>query len=93
MSRDPREAFLWLESIVLSCGACGPDMDRAMESVRTALDRLSNRTDDPLQDAADALHRAEAVADRHYHGAHGEAYRREIVSAAVSVGRALALRG
>lgn len=60
--------------------------------IRAGLRERLAEPEDPLEDAADALQRAEAAL-RGYHGRHGEAILHEIISAAVSVGRARALRG
>ena len=91
MDEHPLAILGRLQTLLLraGCGQCAPDVQWTLE----ALERALGGSADPLEDARHALRRAEQHLDRQYQGRHGEALRHEIVSAAVSVGRALALRG
>ena len=89
MAESARDILARLSAYLTHCDKCNPDIWREVERLEAAL----GADTDPLEDARHALLRAEQHLDRRYHGKHGEAIRHEIVSAAVSVGRALALRG
>lgn len=91
MEQHPLEVFARLQSLLsrAGCQRCDPDIQWTMD----ALERSLGGSPDPLEDARHALGRAAYRVEREYQGPHGEAIRREIASAATSVGRALALRG
>ena len=85
---DPLVIYERLWARLSQCGECDPDGEGELQRLEAAL----GATGDPIEDARRALERAEQSL-RTYHGPHPEAIRHELVQAAVSVGRALALRG
>ena len=89
MAESARDILVRLSAYLTQCDKCNPDIWREVERLEAAL----GANVDPLEDARQALLRAEQHLDRRYYGPHGQAIRHEIVQAAVSVGRALALRG
>jgi cellobiose-specific phosphotransferase system component IIA len=82
---DPLKALVHLENWILLCGQCREDVTWAIESIRAGLRA-------PLDDAADALERAQARL-QHEHGPHAEAIQYALVQAAVNLGHARQLAG
>jgi len=86
------ETLSRIEAYISSCGQCPQPVEWALDALRAELRREIDDPQDAFEDAADALQRAQ-VQLRDYHGPHREAIQRELVSAAVSLGRARQLRG
>ena len=89
ISPDPLKALAHLEHWILLCGQCREDVTWAIESIRTGLRERLNEPEDPLDDAADALQRAQA---QHY-AAHSEAIHYALTQSAVNLGHARQLAG
>jgi hypothetical protein len=89
ISPDPLQALSHLETHILRCGRCPEDVTHAIEMVRTGLRERLAEPEDPLDDAADALQRAQA---RHY-AANLEAIQYALTQSAVNLGHARALAG
>ncbi len=90
---DPLAALEHLEAWLTKCsGHCPAEVWQSIDRIRHGLrDRLAE-PDDPLDDAADALQRAQAKLHV-YHGKYGEAIQHALTQAAVSLGHARTLAG
>jgi hypothetical protein len=93
LTPDPLAALAQLESWLMGCAfGCPADVQACIDRIRTGLRERLNEPEDPLDDAADALQRAQAQLHRH-HGPHAEAIQYALTQAAVNLGHARLLAG